>query len=848
MAVEADTAGAGSPQWKVRWGWLILLTLIVIPLGIAALIFFPPANLITSRIERMIEDATGRDVTVGASRYEIRETVTVEFDDVVLSGPGGDLARPVFRAGRVRATVPLADLTKGNPVLTSLELEAPVLNLTRDAAGQPNWTVKPSAKAGQAASPMSALGLPATTIKNGTFLYTDAANAAAMRLESIDARIVNDPKFGGAAANGSFVYEKEPLDFTLTLSDAEAAFQGKASPVTLGIKGKHLIATLSGEAAVGEAPLLAGEIEASSPSAQGLATWLGFEGVVPEQLSELTVKTKMDVTSGETNLTGSAKLANEPVSYDVLLGNIRDVIAKKASAIKAKLSGANLNADIAGELSPGAKTLFKGDVAADSTAIGKFATALGFGNAEVAKIGKGSISGKAAIEEKAVDLENAAFDIDGRAGNFTGRIDTAGARPRVTGALALDALDLDPLLGRTAPAPTDRKGLAPGLTPEAEAPLPFEGGFGSTWDALAAELDEMEAKVTGETIQGLAPDDDAVDAPAAAPSASPPAVETRAPAKSTAKAPSQPKWSTTPIDLTSLRAVDLDLAVTAKRLKLGSLDMSDGRAKAKLENGDLAATIEDVAVGGGNASGMIDLKARAKEHEAAVSINMKGVDAEPISRELSGKALLAGASNVEIRSNAKGRNLDQLMATLGGSAKFDMTKGQLKGWDIERMLNQFWNYGGWGFNEKRATRFDKLTAKYDIKNGVVKSAPDLAMTGPVAQLRSRGDVVMPTKRINQTLNIEKLPIPILIKGDWTQNLWIGPSFLAGLAPDGEAGRRSAQGLGPAEAVPLPPVPDATPANIKAAAERILASPRAATVLPASDIAFLKSIAGTGGTE
>lgn len=810
MTDGTESGGKRRSGTRVRWSVIVLGILLLIPIMVALFVAFPPSDLITAEIEKAVEQATGRDMTVGKSTYLIRETVTVELDDVVLSGPGGNLSVPLFRADAIRATLPLKELMAGRTTLSSLALDGPVLNLIRDGDSEPNWTLPhPPETAAAPVAKSGILGLPVTGIRNGTVLYTDTANAASLRLDAIDARIVMDEKFGGAAANGTFRYSEEPLTFNISLADAEAAFAGKPSAVTLALQGKHLAATLLGDVAVGEAPLLAGEIEATSPSARGLAGWLGFEDVVPETLGGFTMKAKADAATGKAEAAGTASLADQPLTYDVILENVRDLIARKSSAIKAKITGADLTASISGLIAPAEKTIFAGDLAAETPSLGKLASTLGRTEPAITGLGKSTISGKAAIEESAISLDNAAFDVDGRSGDFTGRIETGGPRPVVSGTLELDAVDLDPLLGR--------EPKSPGLSPEAEPPLPIDTGFESTWEALGAELDQIEAKVAGDAI------------PAATPGAA------------LAAAPAKPLWSTAPIDLSALRTIDLDLAVAARRIKLGALDLTDGKLKTKLVNGDLAATLEDVAIGAGRASGALDLKARAQGHEAALSIAMKNVEAEPISAELAGKALLAGPSNVDLSTTATGRTLNQLVSTLGGNVKFDMSQGRLKGWDIERMLNQFWNYGGWGFNSQRSTPFSSMTAKYEINKGVVKSAPELAMISPVTHLSSRGNVVMPSKQINQTLRIEKLPIPIVVKGDWTKSLWIGPSFLSSLAPEGE---------GPAALAPEAPsfeAPAAVPANIKAAAERVLGAPRAATVLSERDRAFLQAIAtGAGG--
>jgi hypothetical protein len=124
-----------------------------------------------------------------------------------------------------------------------------------------------------------------------------------------------------------------------------------------------------------------------------------------------------------------------------------------------------------------------------------------------------------------------------------------------------------------------------------------------------------------------------------------------------------------------------------------------------------------------------------------------------------------------------------------------------------------------------------------MKSGTITSAPDLTMRGPTAALRSVGNVVVPRRLIDQNIDVQNLFFNIVIKGDWTKKLWIGPAFLASLEPiPGAAPETLAETVPPATALP-----NALPADLAARIDRILANPTASERLTSAQKAFLSAL-------
>jgi len=757
-----------APRSGIRWRWVVGGFAGLLVLLVASLTFAPPAFFFTALLQRKVHELTGRELTVESSHYVLREIVTVELTGVDVGRPGRTKGTSPFMARKITARVPLRSILNGNPEILSLDLDAPVVNLVRDLSGAGNWQ-SPSAATG-ATDTVTALPVPPTTVHNGTFLFKDEGNGTDLRLDAIEAALAADAKYGGAAAKGSLAYNNEPLRFDFAVSDAAAALAGRMTTLALVIDSRILKARLSGQGAIGESPMLAGEIDATSPSARELAQWLGFGDSVPVTAGALAFKAEAAPDAAAAHAAGTLVLRDAPLSYDLTLASLREAMAGRSTGLKGSITGQGIAAGLDGAVNLGPETSYSGAVSAKAETIGTLAGKLGITHPALTSLGPGQLQGTVAARAGKISLSDTTFDADGRTGAFNGDLAFDGPRPRVSGRLTLSRLDLDALLGRSQPA-------AAAAVLESVAD---DDGFATTFDVLAAELDAIEK---------------------------PPATVVLESAAGPEALPTEKSWNTAPIDLKALRSADLDLDVSVASLRFGQVPLANAHVKANLTNGELAANIETIAIGQGTGSGTIELKARGAAHEAAVGLKLVNVDAEPITTELAGKPLLEGASTVDINMRATGRSLADLVSTLDGKARIDMKKGQLRGWDIGAMVAELWNYKGWGYTRSRSTPVDQLTANYTIKAGTVQSAPDLTLRGPTAGLRSVGNVVVPRRLIDQTVDVQNLLFNIVIKGDWTKKLWIGPTFLSGVQPTpGAAFEATREPALPAAALPasLPP--------------------------------------------
>jgi AsmA protein len=548
-------------------------------------------------------------------------------------------------------------------------------------------------------------------------------------------------------------------------------------------------------------------LPATATLEKGRVSFTSAKTGASQEFDDVNAVVTSDLVSGASVGKGRLGLKGETVAFDIALADIRAVAAGLPSGLKAALDTPHGKAEITGEASFSGRSAITGDLIASSPSVIDLAHWLG---AQVTASGaplKASIAGKVRATASEVTFTGADIVLNGASSRLDGRLGLEGARPKLEGTIASERLDLARLAG------TSQRPRLGAQALEAAGPGE-EVTVAPGWESLLIELKALEEP----------------DARHGAPQ--PEAMLEAAPKSA---------WSEQPFNLNALRAIDLDVVLTANEVAYGGLDLKKGRVKAGLTDGLLDAKLEALDVGKGKAAGTVTLDSRANPPRAAISLNLTDVAAEPIITELTGRPLLSGTSNVEITAAAAGQNPSQMTSTLEGKAKFRMGKGALRGFDIRRMISEWWR--SWSFDLARKTGFERLEAQYDIRKGVMKSSPGLALGGSEVEINSRGDVNVPAKRLNQEIRIKvvppptALPIPVKISGDWSKPS-IGLDWGGLFSSSGDVG--GPQGVAPS-AQPAPP-------EVQAAIRRALSASLGSAQLTEEGKAMLRTLLPPGSPE
>lgn len=241
-----------------------------------------------------------------------------------------------------------------------------------------------------------------------------------------------------------------------------------------------------------------------------------------------------------------------------------------------------------------------------------------------------------------------------------------------------------------------------------------------------------------------------------------------------AAAKSSDGWSTKPIDLSALKAIDAALKLDLKGLKTGKLEIGAAALDVKIDDGALDVGIDSMALYGGNAKGTVGARA-AGIHS---NLQLSGVQIEPLMIALSGKSRLEGTAAVDVNVRGSGNSQRAIVNTLAGIAKLRFTDGAIKGINLGKFLRDA-KKGFLGETSSEKTDFAELSGSFQIANGIASNS-DLAMKAPALRLAGKGTVNLPSKSLQYRLvpsivqsaqgqggkDKTGLEIPLLIEGQW----------------------------------------------------------------------------------
>ena len=231
------------------------------------------------------------------------------------------------------------------------------------------------------------------------------------------------------------------------------------------------------------------------------------------------------------------------------------------------------------------------------------------------------------------------------------------------------------------------------------------------------------------------------------------ASDAQKPAKPAAK--KERVFSSEPLPLEGLKALDARIKMQAGRLQIPGLAFTNLNTDVTLENGNLAVKPLGVILSGGSINGSFNL--RSQESTSAFSLNLKvaQLDVGSLLKDLEKDQLLEGKLDAEIDLNGRGRSIADWMGGLNGKTIILMGKGRLHnkylnllGADLAksilRLINPFQK-------EEDFTQVNCLVNGFDIKNGLA-TCTALVLDSNQMRIAGGGDINLKDERLNLSIN------------------------------------------------------------------------------------------------
>ena len=199
----------------------------------------------------------------------------------------------------------------------------------------------------------------------------------------------------------------------------------------------------------------------------------------------------------------------------------------------------------------------------------------------------------------------------------------------------------------------------------------------------------------------------------------------------------------TPVDLSPLRNLNLDLTANIGELKVSNIQAQQLKTKVVARGGKLTISPLDAKLYGGSTTGVIT--ADANTQTVTVNQNMTGVQIQPVIKALLDKDMVEGKGNVGINIRTTGNTVNQMKAALDGKVSVSLQDGAIKGINLAERFRNAKSLLSSGSNSTQKTDttqktdFSSLAVSFDIANGVA-SSNDLNVMAPLFRIGGEGRV------------------------------------------------------------------------------------------------------------
>lgn len=436
---------------------------------------------------------------------------------------------------------------------------------------------------------------------------------------------------------------------------------------------------------------------------------------------------------GEADLTSALTSLDEPmliegqVRYNDRAADLRIEIVRPGAAVRGELS--QLKIEIESEL---LSANFDGRTIASSGELNGLLEASGPSLRQLAAWVGAPFQGGAGLEAFAVsgrietgggrfDFSNASFSLDRISGRGDFIVSEVRGKPYFSGRLEVADFDLNPYLQGVAPAPTDMQ------TPPA-----------------TAEIAEDNPTPTAE-IAAAAPGARAVDVLAA------PAAET-------------------PIDFSGLHAFNADLELITGAVLVQHMRVDSARANLVINDGYLAATLQEIGLYGGSGRGRIEIDARQPAARLVQDMVFDGLDARAFLSDAINFSNIEGTAEVNIDLVTEGVTQSDLIAASDGRVHLEVITGQLHGVDLGGVARTIRNaLRGELIAPEATTAFQGFSATFTIGDGALASE-NLSFNTPDLRITGIGVVDIPGRRLDARLAPRSpqggVVVPFAVRGPW----------------------------------------------------------------------------------
>jgi AsmA protein len=271
--------------------------------AVGALKLLIPAERVREAATAEIRDVTGLDLVLrGDVAVSLFPTASISFFDVAL---GGD-REPVMVADRLTARLRFFPLFAGRIEIADVSLSRPRINLIFGHEGHSNWAPVVDTLArvlgSKANRPIRGTSFTEIRVKDGTVVLRDTARGISENFTEVELALAWPSISKSFATTGRFVWNGEPIDTSIALTDFASALAGERSGLKIRLNGTPLNLVFEGNWSTRPTLKIDGTLAADTTSLRDTLRWAGLKPLTGSGFGRFALKAKTNVASGTIGL------------------------------------------------------------------------------------------------------------------------------------------------------------------------------------------------------------------------------------------------------------------------------------------------------------------------------------------------------------------------------------------------------------------------------------------------------------------------------------------------------------------------------------------------------------------
>jgi AsmA protein len=146
------------------------------------------------------------------------------------------------------------------------------------------------------------------------------------------------------------------------------------------------------------------------------------------------------------------------------------------------------------------------------------------------------------------------------------------------------------------------------------------------------------------------------------------------------------RWNPTAFDITDLGFADLDLRVSATRLRLAQMEFRDSALSLITKTGSMDLTLAEATANHGKVKGRVSFTSQNGELTLRAVGSLKDFRLRPVPLNIDGYHELSGSLNGTMALDSTGNSMSELMHNLAGKAQINLDSGEITRLDLDSML------------------------------------------------------------------------------------------------------------------------------------------------------------------